>query len=425
MSRSVGAPTTSVSDWRQSTTNPDRALDRLEQTIDLLEPRIHALVPERGRFDRIRREASVCPAGELTNVPVGIKDIFHVAGLETRAGSRLPPAELIGTEAICVTELKQAGALILGKTVSTEFAYFAPGPTRNPHDEEHSPGGSSSGSAAAVAAGYCPIALGTQTIGSICRPASFCGVVGYKPSFGRVPSTGVIPLSPSLDHVGIFATNLADATTTAAVIVDRWEPQNLAQRPTLGIPEGPYLDRASNEGQSHFRQVCDLLHAAGWPLRSTDIFDDFSRIEERHHLIVAAEAARVHRDWFDRFGDLYHPKTRELIENGSSVSDQELAASLPEIERLRQEIEEQMNREGIDLWISPAATGPAPAGIEATGDPVMNLPWTQAGLPAISLPAGVDKRGLPLGLQVVGRFGTDEDLLVASADLETTLDRQT
>ena len=423
MTGMVGAPTASIEGWQDTAASPDRALELLAQHISQQEPHIHALVAESDRFDRLRREAETCPRGALATVPVGIKDIFHVAGLETRAGSKLPPGELLGSEAICVTDLRKAGALILGKTVSTEFAYFAPGPTRNPRDTRHTPGGSSSGSAAAVAAGYCPIALGTQTIGSICRPASYCGVVGYKPSLGRISTTGVIPLAPSLDHVGVFTTNLADATTTAAILADRWQPHRLDRRPVLGIPEGHYLERASAVGLNHFRETCDYLQAEKWQIRSCEIFDDFLQIEERHHVIVAAEAARVHRDWFRRFGELYHPRTRELVERGNSITDEELAASLPELDRLRDRIEEQMNQAEIDLWISPAATGPAPSGIDATGDPVMNLPWTQAGLPAISLPAGTDDRGLPLGLQVVGRFRTDEELLTAGTLLEITLDR--
>ena len=423
MTGMIGAPAASIHEWHGSGASSDRAFERLARHISQQEPRIHALVPESGRFDRLSREAKTCPRGELATVPVGVKDIFHVADLDTRAGSKLPPDELLGSEADCVTELKKAGAVILGKTVSTEVAYFAPGPTRNPRDTRHTPGGSSSGSAAAVAAGYCPIALGTQTIGSICRPASYCGVVGFKPSFDRISTSGVIPLAPSLDHVGILTTNLFDVTTTAAILVDRWEPHSLDRRPILGVPEGPYLERASARGLGHFRQVCDLLRADDWQVRSVELFDDLPQIEDRHHLIVAAEAARVHQDWFSRFGELYHPKTRELVERGSAITDQELAASLPELERLRQRIEEQMNEAEIDLWVSPAATGPAPSGIDTTGDPVMNLPWTQAGLPAISLPAGVDERGLPLGFQVVGRFWTDEALLTACALLETTLGR--
>ncbi len=247
-------------------------------------------------------------------------------------------------------------------------------------------------------------------------------MVGFKPSFGRVSTLGVIPLAPSLDHVGIFATNVADADLVSGTLVDGWNSQAASQHPSLGIPRGPYLNRASAEGLRHFHKVCEHLQSAGWSLRSCNAFADFSQIEDRHHSIVAAEAARVHRGWFAEFGELYDPRTRELLERGQAITDARLDESLLEIGRLRDRLEQQMAAEGIEFWISPAATGPAPRGIGATGDPVMNLPWTQAGLPAISLPAGVDDGGLPLGLQVVGRFGADEDLLAVSQDLEESLE---
>ena len=225
-------------------------LDRLEARFNEWEPRVLAFVPEEGRFARLRREARRLldryPDGAsrppLFGLPIGVKDIFHVNGSVTRAGSRLPAELLQGSEAECVSILRRAGALLLGKTVTTEFAYFAPGPTRNPRHLEHTPGGSSSGSAAAVAAGLCPFAFGTQTIGSISRPAAFCGVVGFKPSHGRVSARGVIPLSETHDHVGFFTNDVAGAETMAAHLCENWrESASEDRRPVLGIPNGPYL----------------------------------------------------------------------------------------------------------------------------------------------------------------------------------------
>jgi len=423
MSGQVDLQNLSVGAWLQESLVPAPALERLEQLISEQEPRIHALVPEEGRFDRIRSEIATSPPGPLARVPIGIKDIIRVDGLETRAGSRLPSSELSGAEAVCVSTLKKAGAVILGKTVSTEFAYFAPGPTRNPHFPEHTPGGSSSGSAAAVAAGYCPLALGTQTIGSISRPASFCGVVGYKPTYGRISPVGVIPLSPSLDHIGLFANSISDTTTAASVLCADWVPVQCERRPVLGIPRGPFLQEASRVGLDHFRDLCSRLQSLAWEIRSVDLFTDFDAIEARHQLILAAEVARVHQDWFLRFGDVYHSKTRELIERGQETSDSELAVARKEKEHFRQRLEEQTVQAGIDLWLSPAAPGPAPRGLESTGNPVMNLPWTQAGLPTLSLPAGSDDTGLPMGLQVAGRRSTDEALLAWGQELEKALDR--
>lgn len=415
----------SVNAWQRESIHLAPAIDRLQGHIQEQEPRIQALVPEEGRFGRLRTALAKGPQGPLARVPVGVKDIFHVDGLETRAGSRLPVAELSGEPAASVAILEKSGAVILGKTVTTEFAYFAPGPTSNPRNPEHTPGGSSSGSAAAVAAGYCPLALGTQTIGSISRPASFCAVVGFKPTFGRIPTAGVIPLSPSLDHVGLFANEVADARLAAAVLCTDWVPVEATRRPVLGIPRGPYLERASPAALEHFQSICSRLESDDWEVRTVDLLGDFSATETRHHLILAAEVAEVHRDWFSRYGELYDPRTRELIEGGQQICAEELADALEEMKLFRERLEEETDHAQVDLWLSPAATGPAPRGLERTGDPTMNLPWTQAGLPTLSLPAGLVDPGLPLGLQLAGRFGADERLMAWGHDLEIALERPT
>jgi len=404
-------------------------LDRLEALFVAREPEIRAFLPEEGRFERLRREEGALherwpdPARRppLFGVPVGVKDIYRVDGFETRAGSRLPPEELKGPEAASVTILREAGALILGKTVSTEFAFFAPGPTRNPWNPEHTPGGSSSGSAAAVGAGLCPLALGTQTIGSLLRPAAFCGAVGFKPSYERISREGVIPLAPSLDHMGFFTPDVASAARPAAVLCRDWHAAKPGKKPRLGVPEGPYLERASGEGLVHFRQVCHRLADAGFEVEHVAALPDFGEIAERHFRVTAAEAARVHRDWFARFGDLYAPKTADLIRRGQAVSDDELERDLDGREELRDVLTGLMNDHRLDLWLSPPALGAAPRGLDSAGDPVMNIPWSQAGMPAICLPAGRNAAGLPLGLQVAARWWSDEALLTWAVDLETAL----
>jgi Asp-tRNA(Asn)/Glu-tRNA(Gln) amidotransferase A subunit family amidase len=401
-------------------------LSLLESRFAERESEVLAFVPEEGRFERLRREAQALmsryPHPEsrpaLFGIPVGVKDIFHASGFVTRAGSRLPSEVLQGPEAESVTTLKNAGALVMGKTVSTEFAYFGPGPTRNPHNPEHTPGGSSSGSAAAVAAGLCPLALGTQTIGSIVRPASFCGVAGFKPSYERISRAGVIPLSPSLDHVGVFTTGVAGAALAASVLCRDWKTEMLQSKPVLAIPEGPYLERASDEMLAHFRAVCRRLRDADYLVKSVNAMPDFTAIRERHMLITAAEAARVHANWFPRFHDLYHPKTAELIRHGQSMTDDQLQEALAGREQLRNELSSLMDEHHIDLWIAPSAPGPAPEGLESTGDPVMNLPWTHAGLPALNLPSGRNADGLPLGLQLAARRYADEMLLAWAAEIE-------
>ncbi len=410
--------------------------DGLFSFIDLLvarfgtrEGELRAFVPEAGRFDRLRREARELlerhPNPEdrppLFGVPVGVKDVFHVHGFLTRGGSRLPPEELHGLEAESVTALRSAGALILGKTVSTEFAYFAPGETRNPRNPGHTPGGSSSGSAAAVGAGLCPLALGTQTIGSVCRPAAFCGVTGFKPSYDRISRSGLVPLAPSLDHAGTFTADVAGAELAASLLCRGWKEAELDRQPVLGVPEGPYLKRASDEGREHFAAVRGRLEEAGYAIKAVPALDDFARVKARHGVIVAAEAARVHARWFPRFEHLYHEKTAELLRRGAEVSPENLDVALAGCARLRRRLTTLMDEHGLDLWITPSATGAAPAGLDFTGDPVMNLPWTQAGLPAASLPAGRNAEGLPLGLQLVGRWWSDEKLLAWGRQIEHVL----
>lgn len=401
-------------------------LAELEAHFKVREPEVLAFVPEDGRFDRLRREAQTLletypdpnDRPPLFGVPVGVKDIFHADGFPTTGGSQLPPDVIGGEEAVSVTAVRRAGALILGKTVTTEFAYFGPGPTRNPHNPAHTPGGSSSGSAAAVAAQLCPLAFGTQTIGSVNRPASFCGVFGYKPSYDRIDKSGVIPLSGSLDHVGFFTPNVSGADLVAGLLCQHWQNVVTERRPTLGIPEGPYLDNAEPEMLAHFRAICEGLMEAGFELKPVTVMRDFGDIRARHNLIVAAEAARVHAGWFPQFEDLYHPKTAELIQRGQRISDHALAGALAGRPLLRQQLTALMDAYGLDAWITPAAPGPAPVGLDSTGDPVMNLPWTHAGLPSVTLPSGFAANGLPLGLQLVGRWYGDEALLGWAAEVE-------
>lgn len=394
------------------------------------EPSILAFLPEEHRFMRLQEDAGrlLLKYPDIVKRPilfgslVGVKDIFQVEGFTTQAGSRLPADVLQGEEAASVAQLKAAGALILGKTVTTEFAYFSPGPTRNPHNIEHTPGGSSSGSAAAVAAGFCQLALGTQTIGSIIRPASFCGVIGFKPTYDRISRAGVIPLSPSLDHIGFFASDLDTAIAAARVLLDHWdEPTLPLKKPRLGIPEGPYLHNVSKENLSYFENVYKTLQNAGYEIHPVQIMSDFAEIRARHDVIMSAEAGQVHKDWFSKFENLYSPKFTELIRRGKAIPNSQYRDALAAREEFRAEMRRAFLDHNIDLWISPSAIDAAPKGLESTGDPVMNLPWTQVGLPAINLPTGKNQDGLPLGLQVVANSHKDESLLFWSKDLQKVL----
>jgi len=420
--------------------DPAGYADHVCDRIDEHDPEIRSFRTECDRHERVLaavRDVVDCDdpgtRPPLFAVPVGVKDIVHVDGFTTRAGSALPP-ELFGgddsPEATAVERLREAGAMVLGKTVATEFAGFAPGLTRNPHDTDHTPGGSSSGSAAAVAAGMTPLALGTQTGGSVVRPAAFCGVVGFKPSFDRVPTDGVLTRSASVDHVGLFTQDVPGARLAAAVLCDTWEPANKSggsdtgggRPPTLGVPDGSYLDQADPDGLAAFRAQVAALADAGYQVVRTPAFADYERVDRQHLDLTTGEVAREHEAWFAAYEPFYRTTTAETIRAGLEVSDGRLAEARAGRERTRERVHERMDAAGVDVWVCPAAPGPAPASIATTGDSVMNRPWSYAGLPSVTVPAGrVD--GLPVGLQCVGRFGSDERLLTRVGGVADILDR--
>jgi Asp-tRNA(Asn)/Glu-tRNA(Gln) amidotransferase A subunit family amidase len=393
--------------------------------IEATEPVLQALLPEPKRRARLLAQAEILqerfadPARRpaLYGVLLGVKDIFHVDGFATRAGSQLDPSLFTGPEASCVTALREAGALILGKTVTTEFAYFEPGPTRNPHNIAHTPGGSSSGSAAAVAAGFCPLALGTQTIGSVIRPAAFCGIVGFKPSYGRVPFDGVIPCASSIDTIGFFTQDGAGIELVASLLCSQWRLAGVVHKPILGVPDGPYLEQVSNEGRQAFTEQLSRLEQAGYTIHHVSVMSDIEEITHRHQRLVAAEIAEVHKPWFDVCASLYRPRTAELLREGQEVSAEERAMALAGCRKLRSELEMAMQQHGLDAWVCPATTGPAPEGLASTGSPLMNLPWTHAGMPVITVPAGKADNGLPLGLQLVAATMADEQLVAWATDI--------
>lgn len=400
--------------------------------IDAIEPHIQALLPETDRRARLCAEAEALqaqfpqPASRppLYGILLGVKDVFSVDGFATSAGSQLPTELFEGPEATCVTRLREAGALIIGKTISTEFAMFEPGPTRNPHNLQHTPGGSSSGSAAAVAAGLCSLALGTQTIGSVIRPAAFCGIVGFKPSYGRIPTSGLVHSAPSLDTVGFFTQDIAGIALVASLLCDHWQTIDAPRKPVLGVPEGPYLAQASTEALQAFKKQITQLEQVGFQIRSIPVLHDIEAIRQRHERIVSAEMAIQHRAWFAQYKPLYRPRTTTAILEGQQVSSQELEVARAGRITLRTTLEATMSKHGIDLWICPAAPGPAPDGITTTGNPAMNLPWTYAGLPAITLPVGTASNNLPIGLQCIGAFMADEALVSWVQQIQQSLFQQ-
>lgn len=419
-----------VAKLHDSSLSVEEYLSELRTRTEAIEPKLESLLPESDRWSRLTTEAQQLEdAGTLHStpkplygVPVGVKDIIHASGFQTRANSSLPPEQLTGPEATVVRRLKSAGALVFGKTVTAEFAYSEPGPTKNPHNANHTPGGSSSGSAAAVAAGLCPLALGTQTVGSIIRPASFCGVVGFKPSYGRVSAEGVIPLSQSVDHVGFFTQDVAGAEIAASVLCEGWQtiPRGV-DRPTIGIPDGPYLQQASADGLDRFHTHCRRLERAGYDVDKVPVLPDIETINRYHERLVAAEAALVHHEWYQEHGDKYADQTAELIEEGYGVPTSEIAIGRNSRMETREHLTDGMDDHDIDIWLAPGACGPAPEGIDSTGDPIMNLPWTHAGLPTIAIPTDDSINGLPIGVQCVTHFNDDEHLLNWGRDIARTL----
>jgi len=352
------------------------------------------------------------PRGPLHGVPVGIKDIFDVAGMPTTAGAREFAHTRPTRDSGAVARLRAAGAVILGKTHTTQFAFRDPAPTRNPWNPAHTPGGSSSGSAAAVATRMVPGAIGSQTVGSILRPAAFCGVVGLKGPHGLVPVDGVVPLAWSLDHVGPFARSVGDAALMLSVLADQVVEPATVQAPRLAIGR-QLFDRAGPELRRHLDAVVERLTAAGARVSELTLPPAFAEIHAAGQVILEVEAATYHAPTFARYASDYGPGMAEMIRRGLARSATEYVTA----NRARLAFREVMIPllEAHDALLSPAAPGTAPAGLGWTGDASLCAPWSSAGVPSISLPTGVDAAGLPLALQLVQAPGGLARLLGVAA----------
>jgi Asp-tRNA(Asn)/Glu-tRNA(Gln) amidotransferase A subunit family amidase len=353
------------------------------------------------------------PGLALAGLPIAVKDVIDTAGLPTERGSPIHRGRRPGRDATCVARLRAAGAVVLGKTVTTEFAFYRPGRTRNPHDPSRTPGGSSSGSAAAVAAGLVPAALGTQTAGSVIRPASFCGVVGMKPTFGRVPLDGVLPFAPTLDTIGVFVRDLSalplllDAMGAPAPPAGRDGPPRVALCRTESWPLAEPSTRALVE------DAAGALARAGAAVEDLDLGPAFQDLAAAQRAVMAAEAARAFAEVRARHGDLLSPVLRDFLREGDGVGRGREAEAREQAARCRAALEAIFAR--LDVLLTPAAPGEAPVGLESTGDPVFNRIWTLLGVPCLSLPAGRGPDGMPVGLQLVGASGADGALVESAA----------
>ncbi|PKN80499.1 MAG: amidase [Candidatus Cloacimonetes bacterium HGW-Cloacimonetes-1] len=391
-----------------------------EQIIEL-DRDVHALLPEPEKAERILDDINERPVNSespllLDGYGVGIKDLYNVHGLPTRAGSHLPHQVFAGLEASSVTRLKAQGAIVLGKTVSTEFAYFQPGPTTNPLFPGHTPGGSSSGSAAAVAADICPIALGTQTIASVIRPAAYCGVIGFKPSLGRIPMDGVFPFAQSVDTIGYFAKELEEIISVSKVLIEDWNPEAASTAGLrFAVPSDEYLDQCEDVVRAHFNATIERLQDAGMHVVVTSMFHDIAEINNSHRLIIAREFAINHMKLFPQFDHLYAPQSIALYHTGSAVTDHDYRMNLAKMDAYRAHIDNFTTTHNISAWLSPATTSLPPEGLESTGNPLMSLPWTYCGMPSLCLPSGKSLSGLPHALQIVSAKNRDELLLYSVA----------
>jgi Asp-tRNA(Asn)/Glu-tRNA(Gln) amidotransferase A subunit family amidase len=394
------------------------ALERLES----FDPSIGAFVDESSRMTRL--QASPPADGPLHALPVGVKDLYRVEGLPTRAGSRLPAWVFEGEESLIVRNLKLAGAVVLGKTALDEFAYCEPPPTKNPRDPRRTPGGSSGGSAAAVASGICRFAVGSQTLQSIVVPAAYCGVVGYKPTFGRLAFDGV-PLAPSMDTVGFLAPSALDLRTAVPPLVPGWHDPRSSERPVLGVLEPWGLPHLVAEGWRAHERHLDLLRSHGIELRPTKVpWNEPENLRgwgQRVGDLLHGEMALAHADWFDRFAHLYRSRTAEAIRGGRAITAERLLKCRMARRDLADLLRESASRAGIDCWICPSTGGVAPIGYEDTGDGSMTALWSYAGFPSISLPVFDGSDGMPLGVQLVATPGRDESLLGWAALVETAL----
>jgi Asp-tRNA(Asn)/Glu-tRNA(Gln) amidotransferase A subunit family amidase len=422
----VNAPAVdiSVSDQvrsvRARSTTVTELVTRVRTAIEAREPELEAWVQlsssvsaEAAGIDNDQRDLP------LSGISVGVKDLIDVEGMPTRAGSSVTPSTAATSDAPCVARLRALGAVVQGKTVTTEFGYFRPGPTRNPRAFDHTPGGSSSGSAAAVGAGTVPLALGTQTAGSLTRPASYCGAAGMVLAHGSTDTSGIVGLSESLDSLGFLTRTVADLRYVHDAFVGArpGRPSGTAAR--VFVWGGSDLDDLDPAMIALLGRVPALLHDLGLQAEPLDWDDHVKTLADDHLTVMGYEAARARAREFDEHRDELSPQIRDLLQQGREISDSAYSAASIRRDRSRELLREILD--GSSVIVGPAATGPAPKGLAATGSPILSRPWQLLGAPVVVVPGARTTSGLPLGLQIIGLPGGEEYLFDVGEKLEAVL----
>jgi aspartyl-tRNA(Asn)/glutamyl-tRNA(Gln) amidotransferase subunit A len=420
--------------------SPVALVESLLSQYDSLEPSLSAwvyldreavLADAQQKQEELEKGANI---GPLHGVPIGLKDIYYTAGIPTTACSKVYENFVPEYDATTVTLLKNAGAIMMGKTVTTEFACMDPSPTKNPWNPAHTPGGSSSGSAVAVATRMCPAALGSQTVGSVLRPASYNGVVGFKPTFGRVSRYGVIPVSWSLDHVGWMSRSVEDAALLMQVmaVADPNEPITVGlpaddfmaglaspSAPRIGLIRRFFYDNADEETRKHTDGIVEQLSRAGATVEEIPLPDSIDTAIADQLIIMAVEGAAFHQPMYERQSQDYQPRLRDMLRRGLETDGQTYSRALERRQQFTAEMQALAGK--ADVLLTPSTPTPALPDITNTGNTMFQGPWTSCGLPVITIPSGLAASGLPFGIQLASAPFSEPKLLAAARWCESVL----
>ncbi|MBD0860705.1 amidase [Gordonia sp. zg691] len=418
--------------WKQPVSDQARAVHERAVSAETLATQVRAEIARTepdlrawvdlsdGLLGDARREDSTPGRRPLQGISLGVKDLIDVRGLPTRAGSTVTPTAPAPVDAACVRRFRELGALIQGKTVTTEFGYFSPGPTRNPHALDHTPGGSSSGSAAAVGAGVIPVALGTQTAGSLSRPASYCGAAGMVLAHGSTSLAGVTGLSESLDSLGLLTRSIADLHYVYNAFTGR-APLTAGRAPvgTALMWGGSDLHPINPAMAELLRLLPGLLARIGIATRDLEWDDHAHTLADDHVTVMSYEAAHTLDELVELHGGALSPQLRALVSDGRAVAPESHRAALIRRDRSRDLLAETLGEHRI--IVGPAAPGPAPHGLGATGSPVLSRPWQLLGCPVVVVPGARSGEGLPLGIALIGLPGHEANLFAVASALEAEL----